>query len=429
MFQPPRGTRDFLPKEMYKRNWVFDRVRAVFESYGYEPLGTPAFESWDMLKVKSGDDTINQIYYFRDKSDRELGLRFEWTASLVRVISTHRELPKPFKRYAIGPVWRYERPSEKRFREFYQADADIVGVKDPIADTEVLAVAVDCFKSMGFTGFIIRLNDRRLLEALVEYSGINIDDPLKVFRAIDKLDKIGEDGVRKELYKFNINNDAITKLLGFTSQVGDPTTILAETKKALEGNTKGVVACETLESIMEYSKDFGIDPYIIVDLGLARGLDYYTGPVFEVFAEGFEDFGSIAGGGRYDKVVELYGGEPTPMTGIALGPERIIPLLEKKGAFKDLDLGIDVFVISVSEGALSKAIEITQMLRRSGISTEFDQLQRNMSKQLEVANRKGVRKAVIIGDREIKEGTVTLRDMGTRRQRKIKQEDLLSEFA
>ena len=125
MFQPPRGTRDFLPNEMYKRNWVFDRVRAVFESYGYEPLGTPAFESWDMLKVKSGDDTINQIYYFRDKSDRELGLRFEWTASLVRVISTHRELPKPFKRYAIGPVWRYERPSEKRFREFYQADADV----------------------------------------------------------------------------------------------------------------------------------------------------------------------------------------------------------------------------------------------------------------------------------------------------------------
>ena len=428
MFQPPRGTRDFLPNEMYKRNWVFDRVRAVFESYGYEPLGTPAFESWDMLKVKSGDDTINQIYYFRDKSDRELGLRFEWTASLVRVISTHRELPKPFKRYAIGPVWRYERPSEKRFREFYQADADIVGVKDHIADTEVLAVAVDCFKSMGFTGFIIRLNDRRLLEALVEYSGINIDDPLKVFRAIDKLDKIGEDGVRKELYKFNINNDAITKLLGLTSQSGDPTSILAETKKTLSENAKGVEACETLESIMEYSKDFGIDSYIILDLGLARGLDYYTGPVFEVFAEGFEDFGSIAGGGRYDKVVELYGGEPTPMTGIALGPERIIPLLEKKGAFKDLDLGIDVFVISVSEGALSKAIEITQMLRRSGISTEFDHLQRSMSKQLDVANRKGVRKAVIIGDRELKEGTVTLRDMETRRQIKIKQEDLLSEF-
>ena len=428
MFQPPRGTRDFLPDEMYKRNWVLDRVRAVFESYGYQPLGTPAFESWDMLKVKSGDDAINQIYYFRDKSDRELGLRFEWTASLVRVISTHRELPKPFKRYAIGPVWRYERPSEKRFREFYQADADIVGVQDQIADTEILAVAVDCFKAMGFTGFVIRLNDRRLLEALVEHSGIRIDDPLKVFRAIDKLDKIGEDGVREELYTYSIDDDNITKLLGLTSKVGDPKTILKETKATLTGNAKGTEACEALESIIEYSKDFGIDSSIIIDLGLARGLDYYTGPVFEVFAKDYEDYGSIAGGGRYDKVVELYGGAPTPMTGIALGVERIVPLLEKKGAFKDVNLGIDVFVIAVSEGVIPKAIEITQTLRRAGISTEIDHLKRNMRKQLDIANRKGVRKVVIIGERELKEGMVSIRDMITREQRKVKLENILNAF-
>ncbi|GAH89788.1 unnamed protein product, partial [marine sediment metagenome] len=156
MFQTPRGTRDFLPPEMLKRNWVMDQIRAVFQNYGYEPLGTPAFESWDLLKKKSGEDAVNQIYYFRDKSDRELGLRFEWTASLARVVSTHRELPKPFKRYAIGPVWRYERPSEMRWREFWQMDVDVVGVADSIADTEVLAVAVDSLKAIGFKGFKIR---------------------------------------------------------------------------------------------------------------------------------------------------------------------------------------------------------------------------------------------------------------------------------
>jgi histidyl-tRNA synthetase len=198
LFQPARGTRDFLPEEMLRRNWIFDRIRNVFEAYGYEPLGTPAFESWDMLKIKSGEDTINQIYYFRDKSDRELGLRFEWTASLCRVISTHRELPSPFKRYSIGPVWRYERPSEKRYREFWQADADIVGVEDTVADAEALAVAVDCLKSIGFEDFTIRLNDRRVLEAFVEISGLPKDRTLEIFRAVDKLDKIGVEGVKEE---------------------------------------------------------------------------------------------------------------------------------------------------------------------------------------------------------------------------------------
>ena len=184
MFQPARGTRDFLPDEMLRRNWVLDRIREVFEAYGYEPLGTPAFESWEMLKVKSGEDIINQIYYFRDKSHRELGLRFEWTASLCRVVSSHRELPKPFKRYAMGPVWRYERPSEKRFREFLQADVDIIGVSNPIADTEVLAVAVDCLKRIGFEGFLIRRNDRRVLEALIELVGLPRERSLDFFRAV-----------------------------------------------------------------------------------------------------------------------------------------------------------------------------------------------------------------------------------------------------
>jgi len=420
MFQPARGTRDFLPDEMLKRNWVVDNIRSVFEAYGYDPLGTPAFESWEMLRIKSGEDAVNQIYYFRDKSERELGLRFEWTASLARVIASHRELPKPFKRYAIGPVWRYERPSEKNRREFWQMDVDVVGVADPIADTEVLAVAVDSLKSIGFEGFVIRLNDRRLLEALVGVAGMPAEKRLDIFRAVDKRDKIGDEGVQEELEKLGVPVDASMRLLELTSRKGDPDDIIEETRKILGAFPQGLAACDALSSIVDYSVDFGIDPYLIVDLGLARGFDYYTGPVFEVYAEDYMEYGSIAGGGRYDELVQLFGGEPTPMTGVSMGIERLVLILGKMCVFDALNLAPDVYVVYTSVEVRSKAIEVTQTLRGAGVSTEMDLLSRGMRRQLDIANRRGVGKVVIVGERELLEGCVVIRDMATAEQRKVK---------
>ena len=425
MFQPARGTRDFLPEEMLRRNWVLDRVREVFEAYGYEPLGTPAFESWEMLKIKSGEDIINQIYYFRDKSDRELGLRFDWTASLCRVVSSHRELPRPFKRYAIGPAWRYERPSEKRFREFWQADVDIVGVADPVADTEVLAVAVDCLKRMGFEGFLIRLNDRRILEALVELAGLPVEKTLDIFRAVDKLDNIGVEGVMEELAKIGASAEASTRLLEFMASRGKPEETIEETRKTLKGYSIGLSGCDGLSAIVKYAISFGIDQYMVVDLSLARGLDYYTGPVFEIYAEGFEEWGSIAGGGRYDELIKLFGGEPTPATGVSLGIERIVSLLERKGAFEGLDLGPRVYVASASDAVRAKGIEVAQMLRRSGLSTDLDLMGRSLSRQLDYANRKGFKKVVIVGEKELVEGCVSVRDMETAEQRTVKLDELV----
>lgn len=424
MFQPPRGTRDFLPPEMLRRNWVLDRVRDVFETYGYEPLGTPAFESFDMLKIKSGEDTINQIYYFKDKSDRELGLRFEWTSSLGRVVSTHRELLRPFKRYAIGPVWRYERPSEKRFREFWQADVDIIGVADPIADTEVLAVAVDSLKKIGFEGFIIRLNDRRILEALVEFVGLSSDRSLDIFRAVDKLNKIGIKGVKEELVKIGTSVEKAEMILDLIALKGDPEATMEETRRMLKGLHYGISGCDAISTMAEYAVTFGIDSFLIVDLSLARGLDYYTGPVFEIYAEGYEDYGSIAGGGRYDDLIELFGGEVTPATGVSLGIERIIPLLEGKSIFKGLDLGPRVYVASASEEVRAKSIELTQMLRRSDIASDLDMMDRSLSRQLDYANRRGFKIAVIVGKKELIEGCVAVRNMETAEQKKVKLVDL-----
>jgi histidyl-tRNA synthetase len=428
MFQPARGTRDFLPKEMRRRNWVLDNIRAVFEVYGYEPLGTPAFESWNMLKIKSGEDAINQIYFFKDKSDRELGLRFEWTASLARVVSLHRELPMPFKRFAIGPVWRYERPSEKSRREFWQTDVDIVGVSDPIADAEILAVAVDCLRRLGFKDFLIRLNDRRLLEAFVQISGMPEDRSLDVFRAVDKLDKIGVEGVLEELGKLGASSEASEKLLKSISKRGEPAKVLDAAREAFSDSPLGFDACSTLSKIVEYSEDFGVQPYIEIDTSLARGLDYYTGPVFEIYAKGFEEYGSIAGGGRYDELVQVLGGEPTPMTGISLGIERIVPLVETMGVFKDMNLGPQVLVAYVQKNLIGNAIEIAQKLRRAGIATDLDLLERGLRKQLDIANKRRIRKIVIVGERELSEGCITLRDMNTSEQRRVEIGKLSTEI-
>jgi len=429
MFQPPRGTRDFLPEEMLKRNWVLDRIREVYEVYGFEPLGTPAFESWELLKVKSGDNIINQIYYFKDKSDRELGLRFEWTASLARVVSSHRELQMPFKRFAIGPVWRYENPSEAHYREFWQADADIVGVSDQIADAEILATTVDCLRSLGFKDFVIKLNDRRILEAFIELVGMSEEKALDIIRSVDKLGKIGRDGVVKELSKYVQNEDSIIKLLDLISIKASAEDVLEHAAKCLEKQPEGVKGCVALKSILDYSKPFGYYDYIVVDLTLARGLDYYTGPVFEVSAKGYEDYGSIAGGGRYDEIIGLFGGEPTPATGVALGIERIVQLLDRKNGFVNLRLGVEVLVSPVSESVKSTAIEVAQSLRKSGISTTLDLLGRGLSKQLNFADRKGIRKVIIVGEKELKKGCVTLRDMATGDQKKVKIDELPSLLA
>jgi histidyl-tRNA synthetase len=307
-------------------------------------------------------------------------------------------------------------------------DVDVVGVADPIADTEVLAVAVDSLKSIGFEGFVIRLNDRRLLEALVGAAGMPLEKRLDIFRAVDKRDKIGDEGVQEELEKLGVPVDASMRLLELTSRKGDPGDIIEETRKILGAFPQGLAACDALSSIVDYSVDFGIDPYLIVDLGLARGFDYYTGPVFEVYAEDYMEYGSIAGGGRYDELVQLFGGEPTPMTGVSMGIERLVLILGKMGVFDALNLAPDVYVVYTSVEVRSKAIEVTQTLRGAGVSTEIDLLGRGMRRQLDIANRRGVGKVVIVGERELRDGCVVIRDMATADQRKVELGSLVKEI-
>jgi len=426
MFQPPRGTRDYLPADQLKKNWVIDQVREVYEAYGFEPLGTPAFENLDMLMIKSGDDIINQIYNFKDKSDRELALRFEHTASTVRVVASHRNLVKPFKRYTIGPAWRYERPTETRFREFWQADIDIFGVEGSIADAEILAAAVDALSRLGFEGFMINLNDRRILKSIVQLAGIPEEKSLEAFRAVDKLGKIGRDGVIEELKDISPYDEASIRLLDMLGLNGDPDVVLGQTKTMLQDYDDGVKGCKALDDLYMFAKAFGFAQYVRVDLSLARGLDYYTGPVFEVIAKGYENYGSIAGGGRYDEIIELFGGPPTCATGISFGIDRVTPILEEKGAFSDMTLGAKVYIAPVNKKVLYEAIEIAQKLRYDSIPTIVDMMGRKLGKQFDYADKKNIPMVVIVGERELAEGAVMVRDMKSGEQNKVKLEELVS---
>jgi histidyl-tRNA synthetase len=426
MFQPPRGTRDYLPQDQLKRNWVIQQVREIYESYGYEPLGTPAFEELDMLTIKSGDEIINQIYAFKDKSDRELALRFEHTASTARVVASHRDLVFPFKRYIIGPVWRYERPSETRFREFWQADVDIFGVDDSIADAEVLSAAVEALAKLGFEGFTINLNDRRILKSIVELAGITEEKTLDAFRAVDKLSKIGRKGVIEELEGISPELESSIKLLDLIELRGEPEEVLEKAKEMLVDKPQGIEGCNALLDLYKYAKGFGYSTYIIVDLALARGLDYYTGPVFEVLARGYEDHGSIAGGGRYDELVEVFGGDPTSATGVSFGIDRLVPILEKKGVFDKIKLGNEVYVAPVNQDVKMRAIEITQMIRRAGVSALTDMMDRSLGKQFEYADKKEIAYVAIIGPKELEEDSVTIRDMKTGEQKLVKINNIIS---
>jgi len=429
LFKPPRGTRDFMPDEMRKIEYVTKAIKKVFESYGYDPLETPAFENWDLLKAKCGEEIEGQIYKFKDKKGRELGLRFDFTVPLARIIAGNPALPKPFKRYQVSRVWRYERPeARRRFREFWQADVDIVGSDRSECDAEALAVASDCLEALGFKDFFIRLNNRKILEGLAMAMGIHESKHLATFRIIDKLEKIGLEDVKKELIrelkKIKEPEKTAERLLKYVKVKGNKEIVESKEFREFLKNTVGEQGLNELKQIVSKAKNYGISKRIIVDFSLARGLDYYTGPVFEITVEKGEDVGSVAGGGRYDKLIELYGGERTPATGISLGIDRIVKLMERMNLFKLLKTNIRVFVAPVSDEMSATAIEIAQMLRKGEIPTEVDVTGRKLSEQLKYADKKGIPYTVIVGKKEVEDGFCIVRDMERKDQRKIRITDV-----
>lgn len=416
--QTPRGTRDFMPPEMEMRERVFSTVEKVFRSYGFRPLETPAFEEMEVLTAKCGEDVAKQIYELADSS---WGLRFDLTVPLSRVVASDSSLPKPFKRYAIGRVWRRDEPQKGRFREFWQADVDVVGSPSMLADAEVLATACESLSSLGFSNFEVRLNDRKLLDAMVEKAGIPPGKTGAVFRTIDKLEKIGEEAVRGELKEKGLGDMEIYKVMDFMKIEGDNSEKLAEISKTVKGSKKGEEGIRELSEIISLFDKYEISKKcrLLLDFSLVRGLDYYTGPIFEVKAPE-AGVGSLAGGGRYDELIQLYGAPPTPATGISLGIERIIEVMGKKEGKAARRL---VVVAAVKPEFADYALKVVQEFRKAGVPAEPDLMERNLRKQLDYANSIGAAFVAVVGEREKKSGTVTLRDMATGKEESLPVSD------
>jgi len=416
--QPPKGTRDFLPKEMAVRQYVFDISREVFERFGFEPLETPAIESWELLSKKGGggEDIKKEVYYFRDKGNREIGLRFDLTAPLGRVAANNPQIPKPFKRYQIGPVWRYDNPQAGRYREFWQADADIVGSEKMDCEAECLVAAATILEALGFRDFAIRLNNRKILNGIIEFLQIPKEKAPDVFRALDKLEKFGADEVTKEILKAGVKQPKARKLLEMIKARGSPSTILERERKKLDTYSTAKQGMDELEQIVKKCQAYGIARKLIIDLSLVRGLDYYTGPIFEISVRTKNDIGSIAGGGRYDNLIENYGGRWTPAVGISLGIERICEIMDSEKMFKHLETKTRVFVAVADEGLMENAMFVAQKLRAAGINTQIELMGRPLKKQLEYVDRAKIPFVVIVGDMELRKGKYTVREMAKRKQ-------------
>jgi histidyl-tRNA synthetase len=420
--------RDLMGPEMRIREYLIATAIEVFKHFGYEPLDSPVMELWETISAKGGDDIEAETFKFKDKGDREVGLIFDLTIPLARISASNPHLPKPFKRYAIGKAWRYDRPQPGRYREFSQADVDIVGASSSAADAEVILVALELLKRVLGDSYIIRINNRKVLKGMVEKAGVSDNLAFECFRAIDKLDKIGRDGVKEELKTRGIGTKESDFLLDAILVRGSGLETLDKFAALLEGSEMGMKGVEELQLMADIFAESGVGEFTEFDMSLARGLDYYTGPVFEVAYLGEPKVGSIGGGGRYDNLIEQFGGQPTPATGISMGIDRLIDILMARGFGDKLDTGIDVYIAPIKRPMVKYGMKLLAELASEGISGECDLMGRPLKKLFTQAESRKAKFVVIVGQQDIKKGEISLRNMSTKETTQVKIENLTSEI-
>ncbi len=408
-----KGFRDHLPGQMILRQRIMAIVREVFERHGFEPLDTPAIEYLEVLSGKAGENE-KLMYHFADQGEREVGLRYDLTVPLARVVAMHQnDLVLPFKRYHMAPVWRSEKPQRGRFREFWQCDADIVGSPSMLADAQVVSVMIDALGAIGLPSVTIRINHRKLLESLARAAGVPDAQAVGVYRIIDKLDKIGGAAVVAELERSGISASAAKRVLDLVGRSGKPDDVLHVLREDLEGIPGATEAVDQLADLFGYLHELGVpaDRYTL-DLALARGLDYYTGPVFEATVEE-PKVGSVAGAGRYDGLIGTFLGRTVPASGMSLGLERIIEVVEQFSLLPSRSSVADVFVPAFPD-AIAAGATITTILRGAGLHVDQSvQPQRSVGEQLKYAGRKEVPVAVIVGAAEAEAGVCNVKDLRT----------------
>ncbi len=405
-----KGFRDFLPQEFRKRNYIIEGLKKVFVAYGFEQIETPVLEYEDILAGKYGDEGDRLMYKFEDNGGRRVAMRYDQTVPLARVVAQYaNDLPLPFKRFQISNVYRGENTQRGRFREFTQCDIDTIGAKSMLSDAEIIACAVSSLKELGFEKFKVLINDRKVFANLSKNKNlVNDESELPgIIRAIDKIKKIGKEKVIEELISNGIPEDRANFIL----------TSLEETKPT-----------EDLSKLFEYLKDlkvseenFEFAPY------LARGLDYYTGTIFEIEIEGY-NAGSVCGGGRYDNLIGMFSSNAIPAVGCAFGFDRILEAMDELNLFHDLTKvpNTRILVTIFNEELLNEAISLTHYIRENGLTCELyldptDKLE----KQLKYADKKGIMYAAVLGPEEIRNKTVTIKNLRVNDQQTVSRDDLL----
>jgi histidyl-tRNA synthetase len=428
--QPARGTRDFLPADIRRREHVIGVVRRVYERYGFEPIETPAFENIETLMGKYGEEGNKLIFKILRRGEHEasgqadLALRYDLTVPLARVVAAYQhELPKYFKRYQIQPVWRADRPSRGRFREFYQCDIDAMGSTSPVVEAEVMAAVCDVLTTLGFADFRIRLNDRQLLRVLLGVAGVDAARETDALVALDKLDKIGADGVRAEFAARGIDPDAAARCMEiFTAPVDGPADVLARLRARVGEDTAAV---DRLANVWELAQATSAAGRVVVDPSLARGLSYYTGAIMEIAVPDLA--GSLGGGGRYDNLIGMFLGRDIPACGFSLGLERIIVVMTERGMFPAsvAEAPADVMVAMWNEPSRAHAIALAAELRAGGLRVDVFPDAEKPGKQFKYAASRGYRLVALAGDDEQANGTVTIKNMSTTAQTTVARADVV----
>lgn len=461
--QPARGMRDFLPADIRKRNYVIGIIKEVYESYGFEPLETPAVENLETLTGKYGEEGNQLMFRILKRGEKldisqgekglsDLALRYDLTVPLARVVANYRnELPKFFKRYQIQPVWRADRPAKGRFREFYQCDVDAIGSNSMMVEAELISAVCEIFERLGFDDFVVRINHRKLLNQIVESAGISKENATDALVALDKLDKIGNAGVEKELIERGIEKDKaelfIAMFEGFEglekaneglNKIGFDVCNEAFLNRWEEGfnadDLDGLQVPSQLRELISFCRQTSANEYIKIDPSLARGLSYYTGAIMEINVPDFA--GSLAGGGRYDGLIGMFGKEAIPSCGLSIGLERILVVMEERGMFDKLIAegklkadSADVLVTVWNEESVGESLKLAGELRSKGLRVLVYPEADKLGKQFKYAGQINVPFVCVIGDEELAENRVTLKNMQTGEQETVSREEVAAKIA
>lgn len=411
--QTLRGFRDFLPDQMMVREHLIDVARSVYRSYGFAPIDTPALEYAEVLLGKGGEESDKQVFRFTDQGDRDVAMRFDLTVPLARFAAQYaQELGTPFRRYHIGPVWRGERPARGRFREFMQCDFDTIGTTSNSADIETLFVIHDLLERIGIERFTIRVNNRQVLNGLLEKNGVQ-QHAVGILRSLDKLDKIGREAVVAEMVeKVGITADQAVRVLEMAQLKGTPKQILDSLDGMLAGNPTGELGLSNLRELFNAAEACGLPPArLSLDVSIARGLDYYTGTIYETLLGDLPEIGSVCSGGRYDNLAELFTSQQLPGVGASLGLDRMLAALEELGLTQKRSTPAPVLVTMFDAHHINEYLRMGRQLRQAGIGVEVYPEAKGIGRQMKYADRKGFQIALIAGADEFAAGNWQIRTM------------------